>query len=37
MTNIICGPETMRMICVFNPPLTGREVHTKEGYYELDE
>ncbi len=29
--------ETMRMICVFNPPLTGREVHTKEGYYELDE
>ncbi len=29
--------ETMRMVCVFNPPLTGREVHTKEGYYELDE
>lgn len=29
--------ETMRMICVFNPPLTGREVHTKEGYYELDD
>ena len=29
--------EDMRMICVFNPPLTGREVHTKEGYYPLDE
>ena len=28
--------ETMRMICVFNPPLTGQEVHTKEGYYPLD-
>lgn len=25
--------ETMRMICVFNPPLTGNEVHTKEGFY----
>lgn len=25
--------ETMRMICVFNPPLTGSEVHTKEGFY----
>ncbi len=23
----------MRMICVFNPPLTGREVHDKEGVY----
>lgn len=29
--------ETMRMVCVFNPPLTGKEVHTKEGYYEVDE
>ena len=27
--------EEMRMVCVFNPPLTGREVHTKEGYYPL--
>jgi L-ectoine synthase len=25
--------ETMRMVCVFNPPLTGKEVHTKEGFY----
>jgi len=28
--------ETMRMICVFNPPLTGKEVHTKEGFYPLE-
>ena len=27
--------EEMRMICVFNPPLQGDEVHNKEGYYEL--
>lgn len=25
----------MRMICVFNPPLTGTEVHDKEGVYPL--
>jgi L-ectoine synthase len=23
------------MICVFNPPLTGREVHDEEGVYPL--
>lgn len=27
--------ETMRMICVFNPPLTGHEVHTAEGFYPI--
>ncbi|GGF96553.1 ectoine synthase [Paenibacillus abyssi] len=27
--------KQMRMICVFNPPLTGREVHDKEGIYPL--
>ncbi len=27
--------EDMRLICVFNPPLTGTEIHTKEGYYLL--
>lgn len=26
----------MKMACVFNPPLNGREVHNKEGAYELD-
>lgn len=25
----------MRMVCVFNPPLVGRETHNEEGYYEL--
>jgi len=25
----------MRMVCVFNPPLTGKEVHDKEGVYPL--
>ncbi len=27
------GTEDMRMICVFNPPLTGKETHDKEGVY----
>ncbi|MDK2820835.1 MAG: L-ectoine synthase [Clostridia bacterium] len=27
----------MRMVCVFNPPLTGREVHDEEGVYPLIE
>lgn len=26
----------LRMICVFNPPLTGKEVHDAEGVYPLD-
>ena len=26
----------MRMICVFNPPLTGKEVHDAEGVYPLE-
>lgn len=29
--------KTMRMVCVFNPPLTGKEVHNKEGYYPIEE
>lgn len=28
--------EDMRMICVFNPALTGAEVHDREGVYPLD-
>ena len=29
-------PETrMRMLCVFNPPVTGREVHDENGVYPL--
>jgi L-ectoine synthase len=27
--------KEMRMICVFNPPLTGREDHDKDGVYPL--
>ncbi|WP_216830540.1 ectoine synthase [Alkalihalobacterium elongatum] len=27
----------MRMVCVFNPPLTGREVHDENGVYPVDE
>lgn len=27
----------MRLVCVFNPPLTGREVHDAEGAYPLVE
>ena len=25
--------KEMRMVCVFNPPLTGQEVHDKDGVY----
>ena len=27
----------MRMVCVFNPPVTGNEVHDEDGAYMLDE
>lgn len=27
----------MRMVCVFNPPVTGRETHDKDGSYQLTE
>jgi L-ectoine synthase len=29
--------ETVTLICVFNPPLTGREVHQADGSYSLKE
>jgi L-ectoine synthase len=29
--------KDMVMACVFNPPLSGKEVHNAEGAYELDE
>ncbi len=29
--------EHMRMVCVFNPPLTGRETHDEDGSYNLSE
>ena len=31
------GTEDMRLICAFNPPVTGRETHDSEGSYELIE
>jgi len=27
----------MRMVCVFNPPISGREVHDENGVYPVDE
>jgi L-ectoine synthase len=30
------GVEPLRVICVFNPPLTGREVHDASGVYPLE-
>lgn len=31
------GKEDMRLICVFNPPLTGQETHDEDGVYPLIE
>ncbi|WP_323016546.1 ectoine synthase [Castellaniella sp.] len=30
------GRQPLRVICVFNPPLTGREVHDASGVYPLE-
>jgi len=30
------GTEDMKMACVFNPPISGREVHDKDGVYPAD-
>ncbi|MFA5504880.1 MAG: ectoine synthase [Vulcanimicrobiota bacterium] len=30
------GHTDMRMVCVFNPPLTGKEVHDADGVYPLE-
>jgi L-ectoine synthase len=29
----VVASETLRMLCVFNPPVTGREVHDESGAY----
>ena len=34
--HILRAFEEMKMACVFNPPLDGKEVHNKEGAYELE-
>ena len=33
--HIMRARTDMRMVCVFNPPCTGREVHDEEGIYPL--
>jgi L-ectoine synthase len=33
--HILRAFEEMKMACVFNPPLNGKEVHNAEGAYEL--
>ena len=33
--HILTGHTDMRMICVFNPPLTGNEVHDETGAYPI--
>ncbi|WP_319781417.1 ectoine synthase [Oceanisphaera sp. IT1-181] len=30
------GSEDMKLACVFNPPLSGKEVHDADGVYALD-
>lgn len=34
--HILRAVKEMKMACVFNPPLNGKEVHNKEGAYELE-
>ena len=34
--HILRAFSEMKMACVFNPPLSGKEVHNKEGAYELE-
>lgn len=34
--HILRATEEMKMACVFNPPVTGKEVHNAEGSYELE-
>jgi len=31
------GTEDMRLVCAFNPPVTGRETHDEDGSYNLVE
>lgn len=35
--HILRGKTDMRMICVFNPPVTGKEVHDESGAYPVSE
>jgi L-ectoine synthase len=33
--HVLTADEDLRMVCVFNPPVTGREVHDENGAYPL--
>ena len=33
--HVLRAKKNLRMVCVFNPPCTGRETHDKEGTYPL--
>ncbi|MFC4402109.1 ectoine synthase [Gracilibacillus xinjiangensis] len=35
--HLLRAKTDMRMVCVFNPPLTGNEVHDENGVYPVDE
>ena len=35
--HLLRAKSQLRMVCVFNPPLTGQEVHDKDGVYPLPE
>lgn len=35
--HILRAFSEMKMACVFNPPVTGKEVHNAEGAYELED
>ncbi|WP_439134890.1 ectoine synthase [Pseudomaricurvus sp.] len=34
--HVLRATKEMKMACVFNPPLNGKEVHNAEGAYELE-
>ncbi|CAA0124502.1 L-ectoine synthase [BD1-7 clade bacterium] len=34
--HVLRATQEMKMACVFNPPLNGKEVHNSEGAYELE-
>ena len=34
--HVLHAHTEMRMLCVFNPPLTGREVHDADGVFPMD-
>ncbi|KGA97703.1 ectoine synthase [Alkalihalobacillus alcalophilus ATCC 27647 = CGMCC 1.3604] len=35
--HLLRAKTNMRMVCVFNPPLTGNEVHDENGVYPVDD